>query len=270
MRSSLDFVPNHTGLDHDWVRSRPELYVEGTLDDYRQSPDLFHPVDAGDAVHFIACGRDPELPAVAGRCAVELLQPRNATTRCAACSERSRSTATAFAATWRCSCSTTSSQGRGSGRVDLLWPVPSDEFWPAAIRRVPSLVYIAEVYWDREWELQQQGFHFTYDKRLLDRLQRASRPEFAPISRPIRPTDDRLVRFLENHDEARSARTFARPLAGRRDDRGESSRACDSSSTGSSTDARRGSPVQLGRWQEETARPGIRDSVRQALERDRS
>lgn len=29
---------------------------------------------------------------------------------------------------------------------------------------------MAEVYWDLEWTLQQQGFDYTYDKRLYDRL----------------------------------------------------------------------------------------------------
>jgi len=31
---------------------------------------------------------------------------------------------------------------------------------------------MAEVYWDLEWALQQQGFDYTYDKRLYDRLVR--------------------------------------------------------------------------------------------------
>jgi hypothetical protein len=29
---------------------------------------------------------------------------------------------------------------------------------------------MAEVYWDMEWTLQQQGFDYCYDKRLYDRL----------------------------------------------------------------------------------------------------
>ena len=29
---------------------------------------------------------------------------------------------------------------------------------------------MAEVYWDLEWTMQQQGFDYTYDKRLYDRL----------------------------------------------------------------------------------------------------
>ena len=36
---------------------------------------------------------------------------------------------------------------------------------------------MAEVYWDLEWTLQQQGFDYTYDKRLYDRLrERHARP----------------------------------------------------------------------------------------------
>src|SRR4029079_15529445 len=26
----LDFVPNHTGFDHDWIGTNPEFYVQGT------------------------------------------------------------------------------------------------------------------------------------------------------------------------------------------------------------------------------------------------
>ena len=107
--------------------------------------------------------------------------------------------------------------GTWQQRVDLLWRVPSDEFWPAATRARRSLTYLAEVYWDREWELQQQGFHFTYDKRLLDRLHRGrSRRRSAAISMPTRPTRERLVRFLENHDEPRSAAELWRDVCRRR------------------------------------------------------
>ena len=36
--------------------------------------------------------------------------------------------------------------------------------------RRPDTVMIAEAYWDKEWELQQHGFNFCYDKRLYDRI----------------------------------------------------------------------------------------------------
>jgi hypothetical protein len=68
---------------------------------------------------------------------------------------------------------------------------------------------MAEVYWDLEWTLQQQGFDYAYDKRLYDRLEHG-------VARPVREHffagldfQDRLARFLENHDEPRAAATFA-------------------------------------------------------------
>ena len=36
--------------------------------------------------------------------------------------------------------------------------------------RFPGFCFMAEVYWDLEWTLQQQGFDYAYDKRLYDRL----------------------------------------------------------------------------------------------------
>jgi hypothetical protein len=67
---------------------------------------------------------------------------------------------------------------------------------------------MAEVYWDLEWTLQQQGFDYAYDKRLYDRLRDGH-------ARPVREHllaelafQNKLARFLENHDEPRVAATF--------------------------------------------------------------
>ena len=77
---------------------------------------------------------------------------------------------------------------------------------------------MAEVYWDLEWTLQQQGFDYAYDKRLYDRLREHH-------ARPVREHfhagldyQDKLARFLENHDEPRAAATFrsGRPQGRRR------------------------------------------------------
>jgi len=68
---------------------------------------------------------------------------------------------------------------------------------------------MAEVYWDLEWTMQQQGFNYTYDKRLYDRLNDGQ-------ARPVREHmqaeldyQNKLARFLENHDEPRAAATFS-------------------------------------------------------------
>ena len=52
---------------------------------------------------------------------------------------------------------------------------PTTEYWDDVIRAIkqkhPDFLFIAEAYWDLEWELQQKGFDFCYDKRLYDRLE---------------------------------------------------------------------------------------------------
>ena len=54
------------------------------------------------------------------------------------------------------------------------WGIAAPPFWPGAIQRVraehPEFTFMAEVYWDLEWTIQQQGFDYAYDKRLYDRL----------------------------------------------------------------------------------------------------
>jgi hypothetical protein len=67
---------------------------------------------------------------------------------------------------------------------------------------------MAEVYWDLEWTLQQQGFDYTYDKRLYDRLRdRHARCVHDHFWAGL-DYQDKLARFLENHDEPRAAAAF--------------------------------------------------------------
>jgi hypothetical protein len=95
---------------------------------------------------------------------------------------------------------------------EKTWGIQSQPFWPEATRRVkalnPEFCFIAEVYWDMEWTLLQQGFNFAYDKRLYDRLKVGQ-------ARPVREHlyagvdyQGKMARFLENHDEARVAADF--------------------------------------------------------------
>jgi hypothetical protein len=99
---------------------------------------------------------------------------------------------------------------------ERTWGQRAPLFWPTATERVrecvPGFLFMAEVYWDMEWTLQQQGFDYAYDKRLYDRLREGH-------ARPVREHfhagldyQYKLARFLENHDEPRAAATFSREV----------------------------------------------------------
>ena len=95
---------------------------------------------------------------------------------------------------------------------DRAGPGPEADYWPALIERVkqahPDLLLMAEVYWDMEWTVQQQGFDLCYDKRLYDRLVHESAESVRGHLEAHPGYQERLIRFIENHDEPRAAATF--------------------------------------------------------------
>src|SRR4051812_17824616 len=70
---------------------------------------------------------------------------------------------------------------------------------------------LAEVYWDLEYKLQQLGFDYTYDKRLYDRLVKNDANLLRLHLRATVDYQQRLARFIENHDEERAVTVFGRP-----------------------------------------------------------
>ncbi|MGH7388095.1 MAG: alpha-amylase family glycosyl hydrolase [Candidatus Rokuibacteriota bacterium] len=203
LRLMLDFVANHTGLDHPWVEDHPEYYVAGTERDLGRAPAnyVWARRERGDLL--LAHGRDPYFPGWPDTLQLDYGNP--------ALQDAMIGELVKIA-------------GQCDGvRCDMAmlvlpdvfertWSIPSQAFWPKATRsvreRVPGFCFMAEVYWGLEWTLQQQGFDYTYDKRLYDRLREGhARPVRAHLHAGL-DYQDRLARFLENHDEARAAATF--------------------------------------------------------------
>jgi hypothetical protein len=90
---------------------------------------------------------------------------------------------------------------------------PQTEYWgdviPTTKKAHAEFIFIAEAYWDMEWELQQQGFDFCYDKRLYDRIEHDN-AESVRLHLCADPAyQEKLLRFIENHDEPRAAATFS-------------------------------------------------------------
>jgi hypothetical protein len=87
------------------------------------------------------------------------------------------------------------------------------EYWTDLIPNVrkghPDFLFMAEAYWDREWELQQLGFDYCYDKRLYDRLEHGDAESVRLHLSAELTYQAKLVRFIENHDEPRAAVAFS-------------------------------------------------------------
>ena len=200
----LDFAPNHVARDHDWVIAHPEYFIRGTAEELAAAPEAFFA--AGGAV--IAHGRDPNFAPWRDAAQLNTFKPevraaaietlRAIAARCDAvrCETAMLVANAAFAGTW----------GERAGRP------PGQEYWRkvlAAVRATqPDVRFIAEVYWDMEWELQQQGFDFCYDKRLYDRLLYEPAESVRGHLMADLAYQERLLRFLENHDESRAAASF--------------------------------------------------------------
>jgi glycosidase len=207
LKLMLDFVPNHTALDHPWVEAHPEYYIPATETELEQAPQNYTWVKRASGDLILAYGRDPYF---AGWPDTLQLDYSNPATQQAMIGELLKIA------------------GQCDGvRCDMAMLVLPDvfertwgrrphSFWPQATQQirvqVPDFCFMAEVYWDLEWTLQQQGFDYAYDKRLYDRLREGH-------ARPVREHfhagldyQDKLARFLENHDEPRAATSFARDI----------------------------------------------------------
>ena len=203
LKLMLDFVPNHMAPDHDWIDAHPDYFVLGSESDLVRSPFNYCRVQTRNGPLVLAHGRDPYFD---GWPDTLQLNYGNPALQRAMIGELKRIA------------------GQCDGvRCDMAmlvlpdvfertWGIRAEPFWPKATEAVrrehPKFRFMAEVYWDLEWTMLQQGFDYAYDKQMYDRLRDAN-------ARPVREHlhaeldyQEKLARFLENHDEPRAAATF--------------------------------------------------------------
>lgn len=191
IRLLLDFVPNHVAPDHPWVTDHPEYFIPGNSDG-----------------EMFACGKDPFFPAWPDVLQLNAfnVKLRQAVTKTISeiadqcdgirCDMAMLVLNDTFERTW----------GARAGTK------PSEDYWrtiiPAIKKNHPDFKFIAEAYWDLEWELQQQGFDFCYDKKLYDRMEHGDAENVRQHLLADLPYQQKMVRFIENHDEPRAATAF--------------------------------------------------------------
>lgn len=199
----LDFVPNHVAPDHPWTRSNPDYFIKGSEEEFSTRPDDF--IRVGKNIY--AKGKDPfyppwpdvlQLNLFDEGLRAELLQTLiKIAGQCDGirCDMAMLVMNDIFRKNWN----------------DKAGKIPRVDFWkhviPAVKKHNPQFIFIAESYWDTELELISQGFDFCYDKRYYDHLKEGASPSLDHLiaHHSMQP---HLLRFLENHDEARAAGLF--------------------------------------------------------------
>jgi hypothetical protein len=203
LRLMLDFVPNHTGLGHPWVEEHPDYYIRGSEQDLARAPRNYTRVKRKGEDLSLAYGRDPYFDGWPDTLQLNYGNPAMQEAQIGELLRISR----------QC-------DGLRCDMAMLVlpdvfertWGLKAPLFWPEATRRVreqvPGFCFMAEVYWDREWDIQQQGFDYAYDKRLYDRLREGHAGAVRGHLHAGLDYQKKLARFLENHDEPRAAATF--------------------------------------------------------------
>ena len=196
----LDFVPHITALDHSWVHERPDFYVHGKESDLESRPDRYKK----EGSHIIAHGRDPYFPAWRDTYQLNYGNPSLQDSMNKELVKISK-----LCDGIRCDMAMLIQPEI----FEWIWGIKSRPFWKNAINNVrgqfPDFIFVAEAYWDKETELQNEGFDFTYDKILYNKLRFENAGSVLDYLRRDITSQMKMVRFMENHDEERAANAFS-------------------------------------------------------------
>ena len=210
MRLFLDFVGNHTALDHPWTHEHPEFYVQGLQQDFEKDPASFYLAETSKGPSFLALGKDPYFPPWSDVAQLNHFQMemraaliddlRMIANHCdgVRCDMAMLQLNDIFLRTW--------------GRLLNSASSPKREFWSEAHGSVPDLILLAEAYWGTEPRLLDLGFSFAYDKELYDAVRDGKIAEIRSRLGAAYSYQSRLARFLENHDEKRCPVAFGKRL----------------------------------------------------------
>ncbi|MBI9070968.1 MAG: glycosidase [Melioribacteraceae bacterium] len=209
----LDFIPNHFNAESELIETNPEIFLNADESYHTDDSYTFY-IPYNNKEVILAHGRDPFFPAWEDTAQVNYFS--NAAREfmignlidiaeiCdgVRCDMAMLALNNIFKNTW------------GGVLKKMDYAKPETEFWAVAIQLVknefPEFLFIGEAYWDLEWNLQQLGFDFTYDKRLTDRLKSGNVRGISEHLTADSLFQTKSLRFIENHDEQRIAKELGK------------------------------------------------------------
>lgn len=212
----VDFVPNHFGASTPLLETHEDVFLKCKKEDFfNDRITFFRPFKEKEV--FFAHGKDPNFAAWQDTVQInyfsesarnfmeQILLNLSSVADGVRCDMAMLCLNRIFAKTWK----------NIIEKQNLH--APQNEFWSEAIKKVkaknPNFIFIAETYWDTEWEMQNLGFDYTYDKRLMDRIKYSDANDIRGHLRAETLYQEKLVRFIENHDEERSIKALGEDKA---------------------------------------------------------
>ena len=201
----LDYVPNHTAIDAPEMREHPEFYIR-TTETNHEKYDLSRFMPNG-----IAYGAGKFMPPMRFNAQLNLFRydcRDHQINKLLQISELCDGVRVHLA------------QYQINSQFDLYWDkelgdcrAPPDEFWKVAIDRVraknPKFIMMGESYgYENQEKLLECGFNYIYEKELLDKLLYGDVHSFKSLIFQNHFITNRMVHFVENHDEPRILSRF--------------------------------------------------------------
>jgi glycosidase len=228
----VDFIPNHMGMDSDWLNQHPEFFIHRLLSPAelglpdseleKRNPGFFvHRTPSYPQAHrrvprtiLVAYGKDPYFFPWIDTAQLDYAEAGLRRKMTEVLCELARKVDGV-----RCDMAmlVLREQVKIHRHPEKSWEafnrLMPEEFWPEAIhaaKRVkPTFTFMAETYWAMEGYLQQLGFDYTYNKPLYEAIcsafQGANAEGLLNFMRLLgHEFLSRGVHFIENHDEERA------------------------------------------------------------------
>jgi glycosidase len=227
----VDFVPNHTAVDHPWATEHPEYFIQSNKEQFLRHPNLYQAVnDQSGQTHYLAHGKDPNYPEWSdtlqlnyGQEAVHHIMTEKLLSlvehvdgvRCDMAMLLNSST---FLRTW----------GWTLNEEEKQY-IQNHQFWQEAIPKAKAKAeslkkddfeFMAEAYWEKD--ILAKDFDFIYRDELYKHLLRVARGEKPHYLREHiahllncaqKQEQCKDTVYLENHDEERAVKIMGKDFS---------------------------------------------------------